>query len=134
MKRVITVFLVVFFSGSVFQTGFSREKGDLSPVLRSALLKSLQRGLVYLKNQQKSDGSWEHHPGITSLTCLAFLKGPDAQSATESENILKALTYLAGLAKEDGGIYQKDLLGYTTSLTMRALIPSGNPEYKPLIE
>ena len=37
----------------------------MSPDLRKKLLESLERGAAYERQQQKPDGTWENHPGIT---------------------------------------------------------------------
>jgi squalene-hopene/tetraprenyl-beta-curcumene cyclase len=105
----------------------------LSPGLRSQLEASIQRGVDYLLKNQKSDGSWDDYPGITALAATAILKQPGNASVKSGPEVKKALAYLAGMAKPDGGIYDKDNQNYNTAVSMMALLASNNPEYKPLI-
>lgn len=76
----------------------------IAPHLRAADLssdavrKAIQKGVGYLKKQQRVDGSWPGHPGqpggLTSLCCLALL---NAGEKANSPAVDRALTYLRNL-------------------------------------
>jgi squalene-hopene/tetraprenyl-beta-curcumene cyclase len=94
----------------------------------------MAQGAAYLVQQQHADGTWENHPGITAMVAAALLRQPGTSKATELAVTTKALDMLAGLAKPDGGIYQKDIPHYITAVSVMALVAGGRPQDKPLIE
>lgn len=110
------------------------QDGRLSAETRAALLKSLDRGAAYLRSQQKPDGTWENHPGITAIAATAILRQSGTKAAAQRPQVDKALAYLASLAKPDGGLYIRDLPHYNTAVATMALVASEKPEYKPIIE
>lgn len=79
------------------------------------------KAVAALRKQQKADGSFgppRMAAGVTALATAALLKngyGP------EDPTVAKALKFLEGLVKKDGGIYGKGLANYTTSVAMMAL-------------
>ena len=81
--------------------------GELPSKLREKLEASIDRGIVYLREHQKEDGSWENDPGITGLAATAILKRPGAEGKLPEPDVRKALDYIAALAKDDGGIYTR---------------------------
>lgn len=106
----------------------------MSPEVRAALLKSLDRGAAYLLSQQKPDGTWEDNPGITALAATALLRQTGKTPASQAAHVTRALEYLKSLQKPDGGIYIRDLPHYITSVAAMAFVASGRPEYQPVIE
>lgn len=115
------------------ETGGGRE-GKLDPALKQAVKASIERGLKYLRGSQEKDGSWSHYPGVTALAATAFLKSPLGYSEANNSFIARALSYLAGLARPDGSIYDRDMPDYNTSVVLLAFQASGNPRYQPLIQ
>jgi squalene-hopene/tetraprenyl-beta-curcumene cyclase len=105
-----------------------------SPQLRKDLMAAIDRGVAYLLQNQKPDGNWEDHVGITSLAATAILQQPGGSPTRRGPGVKKALAYIAGMAKPDGGIYGKDYQNYSTAVAVMALVASGDPAYKPLIE
>ena len=108
--------------------------GALSPATRQKVLDGLHRGAAYLKQQQKPDGTWENHPGITAMAAAALLRQPDVGKAEAMKTVGRTLNYLHGLAKPDGGIYVKDIPHYITATAVMAMVDGGRAEDKPLIE
>lgn len=108
--------------------------GQISPQLHKDLLAAAERGVVYLIQNQKADGCWENHVGITALAATAILKQPGDSKHKQGPEVKKALSYIAGLSKPDGGIYGQGHENYSTATSVMALVASGNPAYKPLIE
>ena len=80
----------------------------------------LDKAYDSLKAKQNPDGSFAPKlggPGITALTAAALLKagrGPD------DPVVAKALKYLEGRVKADGGVYDQRLANYTTCLAIVA--------------
>ena len=105
----------------------------LSPATRQKLIDSLNRGADYLRQQQKPDGTWENHPGITAMAATALLRMPGRRDA-ELKTVAKTLDYLRGLAKPDGGIYDKIIPHYITAVSMMTFAAAALPQDKPLLE
>lgn len=106
----------------------------LTPATRAELMKAAQRGAAYLRSQQKPDGSWEFHPGITGLAAAALLKLPGVNRAEELKTTGRALDRLAKFAKDDGGIHDNDLETYVTAIAIMALQAGGRTQDVPLIQ
>jgi squalene-hopene/tetraprenyl-beta-curcumene cyclase len=105
----------------------------LSATTRQAVVNSLERGASYLRQHQKSDGTWENHPGITGMAATALLRQPGARPQAMT-TIAPTLAYLRTLAKPDGGIYVKDIPHYITAISIMTFVAAGLPEDRPLIE
>ena len=108
--------------------------GALSAATRQKLVESSNRGAAYVKQQQKPDGTWENHPGVTAMAAAALLRQPGVPRAQAMDAVRKSLDYLHGLAKPDGGIYVKDIPHYVTATAIMAMTAGGRAEDKPLIE
>lgn len=80
----------------------------------------VQKGVAFLKKQQGEDGSFspkQAGPGVTALVAAALLR--NGYSADEPV-VAKALAYLEKNVQKDGGIYDKVLANYTTSIAVLA--------------
>ena len=73
-RAVLTAALAVLISAMIGQPHAAIEDEALETEVKQAI----DRGLKWLRWQQKEDGSWEHHPGITSLALTAFARSPRA--------------------------------------------------------
>jgi squalene-hopene/tetraprenyl-beta-curcumene cyclase len=82
----------------------------------------VEKGYAFLKKSQKSDGSFgdrpEQAPGITALVVAALLH---SGYAPDDPVVGNALGYLEGQVKKDGGIYNRGLANYVTSVAVMAL-------------
>lgn len=99
----------------IFVHGQDR-KTDLD---RRELQAILDRAYGFLKDRQKEDGSFAPpqagEPGVTALIAAALIRiGRDASDPV----VAKALKHLETMVKPDGGIYNKGLANYTTSLAI----------------
>jgi squalene-hopene/tetraprenyl-beta-curcumene cyclase len=80
----------------------------------------VDKGYAFLKSKQGEDGSFSPKlagPGVTALVVAALLRngyGP------EDPVVAKALRYLEKNVKDDGGVYDKGLANYTTSVAVMA--------------
>jgi squalene-hopene/tetraprenyl-beta-curcumene cyclase len=83
----------------------------------------VEKGYAFLKARQGGDGSFSgkvpgQGPGITALVVAALLRngyGPD------DPVVAGGLKYLEGQVKKDGGIYDRGLANYVTSVAVMAL-------------
>jgi squalene-hopene/tetraprenyl-beta-curcumene cyclase len=104
-----------------------------APELRAEIHRAIDRGLKWLRTQQQSDGSWEHHPGLTALALTAFVRSPRAYAEEDGPFVRNAVGYLRGMVKAGGGIYDRDLPAYNTAVSVMAFCALGNPEHGALI-
>lgn len=105
--------------------------------LRNEVQTAIDRGLAFLKSQQKPDGSWSNaeHPALTALAVVAFQREPSGRNLGAPPDFLqRSYAWLRGFAKPDGGIYGKGLSNYNTSVALMALLGTGEPKDEPLIE
>jgi squalene-hopene/tetraprenyl-beta-curcumene cyclase len=78
------------------------------------------KAAAYLKSTQQADGSFSPGfatPGITSLVAASLLKNG---YTTKDPVVAKALKFLESKVKKDGGIYDKGLANYITSVAVMA--------------
>ena len=111
----------------------ARQDASLSAATRQKLMASLSKGAAYLHQQQKPNGTFDPHPGLTSMAAAALLRQPGARDK-ELATVGKSLDYLKTLAKPDGGIYEKMIPHYITAVAVQALAAGGRAADKPTIE
>jgi squalene-hopene/tetraprenyl-beta-curcumene cyclase len=96
-------------------------QADEASVSAKELQPLIEKGAAFLRKSQSPDGSWSAKrtgPGATALIVAALLRngvGPD------DPMVAKALAYLESKVQKDGGIYDKFLANYTTSVALMAL-------------
>jgi squalene-hopene/tetraprenyl-beta-curcumene cyclase len=81
----------------------------------------LDKGVAALRATQAADGSWSAQatgPGATALVVAALLRNG---VPADDPMVSKGLAYLEKSIKKDGGIYDKVLANYTTSVAVMAL-------------
>ncbi|RYD83504.1 MAG: cycloartenol synthase [Verrucomicrobiaceae bacterium] len=104
--------------------------------LRNEVKMAIDKGLNFLKSQQKPDGSWSNpdHPALTALPLIAFHREPSGQySKDRPEFLKKGYDYIRQHVQPDGGIYAKGLSLYNTSLGLMALLANNDPKDEPAI-
>ena len=80
----------------------------------------LDKAVAFLKNRQAADGSFSAKstgPGVTALVVAGMLRNG---VAADDPMVAKAMAYLEKSVKPNGGIYDKGLANYTTSVAMMA--------------
>jgi squalene-hopene/tetraprenyl-beta-curcumene cyclase len=81
----------------------------------------VDKGLAFLKQSQSPDGSFSAKragPGITALVVAALVRNGVSPN---QPLVKKALGYLEKKVQKDGGIYEKFLANYTTSVALMAI-------------
>lgn len=84
------------------------------------LKKVLEKAHGYLKSRQAEDGSYLKQfagPGVAALVASALLK---AGYPVDDPVVAKALAYMETTVKKDGGVYERRVANYTTSLAIVA--------------
>jgi squalene-hopene/tetraprenyl-beta-curcumene cyclase len=119
----------------------ARDEANVS--LRNEVLISISKGLSWLKQQQQPNGSLANphnnqpsidHPALTALPLVAFYYEPTGAGAKEyAETLKKGYAYLRTKVQPDGGIYAKGLSNYNTSVSLMALLQSGDPRDEPTL-
>ncbi|MCY2926159.1 MAG: hypothetical protein NT031_12095 [Planctomycetota bacterium] len=79
----------------------------LPPLMDRETVRAIDRGLTYLANTQRRDGSWgaseqygEYPEVMTSLAALALLaNGSTPETGPYAKNVTKAMDYLIGLGE-----------------------------------
>ena len=100
----------------------------ITPAVRAAddaypdqkeLQASLDKAYDFLKSKQAADGSWLPRvgPGVTALTAAALVK---AGKPADDPVVAKAIEFVTKYVKKDGGVYDRGLETYTTSLAIVA--------------
>lgn len=125
-KRVILlVFFVIFIlilpvKLSACQVFFPEIPGNsLDPSLQKDIRQSVRKGLIYLKNNQESNGSWQQYPAITALALSSFLRSGEGFS-TQDSFISRGFDFLLSLKQKDGGIYMDDNANYNSAIVLMA--------------
>ncbi len=111
----------------------ARAQSDVS--FRNEVQHVIDRGLAWLSSQQNSNGWWStpDHPAVTALALTAF-HGDTASPPRASNQALRlGYTFLKSCEKPDGGIYQRDLASYNTSLSMMAFLTAPQGDFDDLL-
>jgi squalene-hopene/tetraprenyl-beta-curcumene cyclase len=118
MRTIVRCVFSLSAFGIVALAGFSQPaaKGPTAKDIKAVA----DKAAAYLKSTQQADGSFSPGfatPGITSVVAAALLKN----GATPKDPVVaKSLKYLEGKVKKDGGIYDKGLANYITSVAVMA--------------
>jgi squalene-hopene/tetraprenyl-beta-curcumene cyclase len=95
----------------------------------------LDKAAAFLKTRQNEDGSFAPKlggPGISALIAAGLLRNGHS---SDEPLIRKALAYMEKSVKADGGIYDKQLANYTTSVALLAFTEANqNGKYDALIK
>ncbi len=106
-------------------------QGDPSARAQAAI----DRGLAYLKTQQKPDGGWQadsEPPAISAIVLKAFAQDP--KTGAKADFVKKGFDKLLTYQLENGGIYQDLLANYNTAIAVSALAAANDPAYKERID
>ncbi|MBN1542711.1 terpene cyclase/mutase family protein [candidate division KSB1 bacterium] len=125
----IFFFLLILFAFSLIHIAAAATP-DLS--LQKEIRHAMHRGLVYLHQSQEENGSWQHHPAITSLVLSAFLRSHP--SITPEDSLVSAgFAFLQSCVHENGGIYVDDMQTYSTAIALMAFRDARYQPYEQII-
>jgi hypothetical protein len=103
-----------------WQTPLVRAADDLGADPQQ-LKEVMEKAADYLKSHQGEDGSFSPSlagPGVTAVVVAGMLR---SGFAVDDPVVARGLKYLEKRVKADGGIYDKRLANYTTSVSIMAL-------------
>ncbi len=104
--------------------------------VRNEVQHAIDQGLAWLAAHQSTNGSWSvpDHPAVTALALSAFMGDPSGSAkGKHTAPVQSGYKFILAHVKPDGGIYEKDLQNYNTSICVMALVAAANPEYDPIL-
>lgn len=122
-------------AGLVLSASALAQLAEPDPALRGKVSAAIDKGLDYLRAQQKADGAWTsgEYPGLTGLVAQAFLGAPGGRHRGD-EAAQKALAFVRKHARSDGGIYAERMGNYNTSVCLATLLLAGDPKDAAIVE
>ncbi|MHC4472510.1 MAG: prenyltransferase/squalene oxidase repeat-containing protein [Planctomycetota bacterium] len=97
-----------------------------------AALEVYDSGLDFLRAAGK-EGNYVD-PGLTALAVTPFLGRPGGMREGDREFVEGCLDFVAGFAKEDGGIYAQGLANYTTCAAVMALVAADDDRHAKAVK
>lgn len=112
------------------------EKAKLSEATRAKAMEGMKSGLKFLEQQQNEKGYWSgpEMPGLSGLVVQAFLLAPKAAQPEGSKAVEKGLDFIRSSAKPDGGIYNRGMANYNTSIALATLLHADQAKDTAMIE
>ena len=117
--------------------------------LRTEVNEAISRAVRWLKTQQQRDGSFADtsvlnedgsigskgiNPALTALVVYGIAKSPLADELRNTDMVQRAIAYIKGNVKPDGGIYKESFAStYQTSVCLCALAAVRDPADAPII-
>ena len=95
----------------------------------------IDRGLAFLKSQQKEDGGWQRPnepPGVTAIVLRAFVA--DSSHDASTDFVRRGYEKLFSYQQPNGGIYQDMLANYNTSIAISAMAAAEEPAFRERME
>ncbi len=94
----------------------------------------IDKGIAFLVSKQQANGMFGSpragEPGLTALILTGMLRGG---KTVNDPAVAKGLKYLESKIQPDGGIYDRGLSNYTTSLAIMALAQTKDAKYNDAI-
>ena len=110
----------------------SKERSLLNEVERAQ-----RRGLDWLLQQQKLNGSWDNHPAVTALAATAFLRSAKTLPTDRQAAVDRAVKFILSNVKSNGAIYAggetDPYPNYSTAICSVALMAANRTEYRDII-
>lgn len=92
--------------------------------LRYEVDQVIHQTLTMLAKEQNLDGYWASpdFPGLSALIIRSFVESPvDNEKWAKSDTVAKGIAFLKEHIQEDGGIYNRGLYSYNTSISLMCL-------------
>jgi squalene-hopene/tetraprenyl-beta-curcumene cyclase len=132
MRRVLILAAVLSVAGPIGSLPAADLGAGPDPKEYQAVL---NRAVNFLKKQQLEDGSFSPKiagPGISALVVAGLLRNGHSP---DEPLVAKTLTYMEARVQKDGGIYDKFLANYTTSVALMAFREANtNGKYDTLMK
>src|SRR5690349_11358332 len=109
----------VVFLATLGDSAAAAQPADLGPDPRD-VQGIVDKAASYLKSSQGTDGSFSPQragPGISAVVASGLLRNG---LSSDDPVVAKTLTYLEKNVRQDGGVYDKFLANYTTSVALMA--------------
>jgi hypothetical protein len=117
-RAFFVAMLAVVVSAHSARQGRAADDAGVDP---QQLKEVLEKAADYLKSHQGDDGSFSPRiagPGVTAVVVAGMLR---SGFRIDDPVVARGLRYLEKSVKKDGGIYDKGLANYTTSVAVMAL-------------
>ena len=105
--------------------------------LLAEVTRAQERGLDWLRKQQKEDGSWNQHPAITGLAVTSFARAGRALTAEEQAALAGGVKYILSNVKPNGAIYgggdTDKYPNYSTAICAMALFATGDKAHHDIV-
>src|SRR5947209_6415891 len=117
MSRLILIWSLMTATLLSARPALYAAEGDPDP---KEIKELVDKAFAYLKQRQGGDGSFVPKiagPGVSALVAASLLRhgyGPD------DPLVAKTLAFLEKKVQKDGGVYDKQLANYTTSVALMA--------------
>jgi squalene-hopene/tetraprenyl-beta-curcumene cyclase len=141
MKTIVACLsLAVFAALFLTEAAVAAESAEVpAPDAVKAKAKAMmERGIAWLLEQQKENGSFaaeQMEPAVTALALRAMATSPMRDELMKTDAFKKALDFVLSCVKPDGGIYLDVWAGnYHTSIALSGLASIQDPELRPTID
>lgn len=107
------------------------------PADREKALAAITRGALWLSSAAdhgRYGAPGKPHAGFTAMAIGGLLCAPQPRDKAVQGAIDEGLAWLVTLQKPDGSIHDGQVANYTTSAVILALVRTGKPEFRPVIE
>ncbi len=110
----------------------------IDPEHQAKAREMIARSTTWLRTKQDASGGWlvpqaSPFPAVTGLVLSGMLLDP-AADPTKDETIKKGVAYILSHRQPDGGIYNRILPSYNTSICLSTLARVNTPEAKAAIK
>jgi squalene-hopene/tetraprenyl-beta-curcumene cyclase len=131
MFRFFNVFLAGVLVSTISATAAETTHGQVEQLVQQ----TIDRGIEYLRDQQRPDGGWgsdRDPPAVTALVLKAFVQEPRYDTGTEF--VRRGYDKLLEFQVEEGGIYRDMLANYNTAIAISSLAVADDPRFQERID
>jgi squalene-hopene/tetraprenyl-beta-curcumene cyclase len=136
-RRIFLTASIVSLAGIALQNSLEAQSAPAAQnaELRAKADSAIEKGLGFLEKAQKPGGFWStpDYPGLTGLIVQAFATAPGGKRRA-SKQVEDGLKFIRDSAKPDGGIYNKGMGNYNTSIALATLVRVGSADDQKLME
>ena len=145
MSRFYLVPALIFIIMAPAAAGSPARAGSPAGIsLEREAYRSIEIAFKWLESKQAADGHWsnESYPAVTALAVSAYFRNPAVDKKGDAPDFIrKALAYIEGCVRKDGGIYVPvsgvkggGLANYNTAICATALADTGDRKYDDIVK